>query len=580
MSMKLMMAALIAAMPALAVAAPDELDGPWATYHADNAGTSSSDAIPYSLGTGPIEVAWKLDVRAEGQDRVAGRNPITFDSEGNLYWKTSIGGGTAGVPRIVSVDPEGQIRWVANDDAGEIHGLGTFYDATAPVIGKDAVYAIGGLPDDEGGWLFIAAYEKATGTLIWQSALDDAVSAANNGYADLLTPVLYQGKLYVVAPDIDSLLPRLVLRLDAADGAIDWVDYVDGVMIRISGQMAFVPDAFAPGEHGLYFNGDSGNGADGIPEVYGIHVLDNGAELAWSSEGGKVARSHVVYSEATGTLYTHTWADYGGQLYSFAPDIGLLAANVNLRGTGHGFYDVGCLEFDGEEIIAGGFEGLVIRYIDVGNGVTQSEVAYDDANLSGAFWGEYRVFGQLLQAPDGHSVLITGTNSDTDSNPTFSARVVAIDVTAGELLWEFDTGIVQNHGYTIRGGPYAGPDGKVYYFDAVTGELVALKGPQAALPRFIRGDTDGSGNYTIGDGVQILERLFANRAAFGSDCDDTGDLDDNGVFTIGDAVWLFNYLFAEGELKKPPFPPAETCGEDPTPDDGEMGCNATSPACQ
>ena len=33
-------------------------------------------------------------------------------------------------------------------------------------------------------------------------------------------------------------------------------------------------------------------------------------------------------------------------------DIGPLAANKNVRETGHGFYDVGCLDFSGEEIIA------------------------------------------------------------------------------------------------------------------------------------------------------------------------------------------------------------------------------------
>ncbi|MBN1421284.1 MAG: hypothetical protein JXP34_21095 [Planctomycetes bacterium] len=97
--------------------------------------------------------------------------------------------------------------------------------------------------------------------------------------------------------------------------------------------------------------------------------------------------------------------------------------------------------------------------------------------------------------------------------------------------------------------------------------------------KFIRGDTDGNGVYTIGDGVQILERIFANRPAFTSDCEDTGDLDDNGLFTIGDAVWLFNYIFAEGDLKKPPYPPADACGVDPTPET-TLGCNSVPDACK
>ncbi|MBN1420420.1 MAG: hypothetical protein JXP34_16705 [Planctomycetes bacterium] len=102
--------------------------------------------------------------------------------------------------------------------------------------------------------------------------------------------------------------------------------------------------------------------------------------------------------------------------------------------------------------------------------------------------------------------------------------------------------------------------------------LVSLLEPAEVGPRFIRGDTDGNGIYTLGDGIQVLERLFADREAFTSDCEDAGDLDDNGIFTIGDAVWLFNYLFAEGELKKPPFPPADTCGPDETPET-TLGCN-------
>ncbi|MBN1419603.1 MAG: hypothetical protein JXP34_12570 [Planctomycetes bacterium] len=95
-------------------------------------------------------------------------------------------------------------------------------------------------------------------------------------------------------------------------------------------------------------------------------------------------------------------------------------------------------------------------------------------------------------------------------------------------------------------------------------------------PRFIRGDTDGNGVFTIGDGIQILERLFVGREAFSSNCDKTGDTDDTGVFTIGDAVSLFNFLFVEGS--KPPLPPYPGCGEDPTPD--ALSCEETPLACR
>ncbi|MBN1420644.1 MAG: IPT/TIG domain-containing protein [Planctomycetes bacterium] len=87
---------------------------------------------------------------------------------------------------------------------------------------------------------------------------------------------------------------------------------------------------------------------------------------------------------------------------------------------------------------------------------------------------------------------------------------------------------------------------------------------------FIRGDADGSGGFTVGDAIQILERLFSGRTALDSNCEDTGDLDDTGVFTIGDAVYLLSYLFADGPEPPAPFP---GCGADPTPETS-LGCEA------
>ncbi|MBN1420532.1 MAG: hypothetical protein JXP34_17265 [Planctomycetes bacterium] len=91
-------------------------------------------------------------------------------------------------------------------------------------------------------------------------------------------------------------------------------------------------------------------------------------------------------------------------------------------------------------------------------------------------------------------------------------------------------------------------------------EVAPAPGPVA--PQFLRGDTDGNGSYTIGDGVQILERLFTGREAFASDCDDAGDTDDDGSLTIGDAVRLFNFQFAGGS---PPAAPYPSCGPDVKP---------------
>jgi len=114
------------------------------------------------------------------------------------------------------------------------------------------------------------------------------------------------------------------------------------------------------------------------------------------------------------------------------------------------------------------------------------------------------------------------------------------------------------------------------------GSIVCIQWPACTLVRctgepprkFIRGDTDGDGRYIISDGIQILDRLFSGRQAFGSNCDDTGDFDDSGALDLGDAISVFNFLFAQGREPKAPYP---GCGEDPTADD--LPCAGPNPAC-
>ncbi|MBN1419475.1 MAG: hypothetical protein JXP34_11905, partial [Planctomycetes bacterium] len=97
----------------------------------------------------------------------------------------------------------------------------------------------------------------------------------------------------------------------------------------------------------------------------------------------------------------------------------------------------------------------------------------------------------------------------------------------------------------------------------------------SAATSFIRSDTDGNGILTIGDGIQILERLFVDRPRFGSNCEKTGDFDDSGALEIGDAISVFNLLFVPGSrLPKPPYP---ACGADPTEDD--LPCMGPIPGC-
>ena len=63
---------------------------------------------------------------------------------------------------------------------------------------------------------------------------------------------------------------------------------------------------------------------------------------------------------------------------------------------------------------------------------------------------------------------------------------------------------------------------------------------QAPVP-FLRGDTDGNGEGTIGDGVRLLTFLVLGGEKL--PCDDAADFGDNGILELGDAVAHFGFLF-------------------------------------
>ncbi|MBN1420595.1 MAG: hypothetical protein JXP34_17610 [Planctomycetes bacterium] len=175
--------------------------------------------------------------------------------------------------------------------------------------------------------------------------------------------------------------------------------------------------------------------------------------------------------------------------------------------------------------------------------------------------GGYR----FLRADNGvHTVLGAGT---LDAFPLATHWKIEFD--GGHILFYSDDRLI----FDVVDTTYREGHLGFWTYENGTGiavdDIVACESVQPVV--FLRGDTDGNGTYTLGDGVQILERLFADREAFTSNCEDAGDLDDSGSFTIGDAIWLFNFIFATGELKKDPYPPYPLCGPDPTPDDG-MDC--------
>lgn len=457
----------------------DEVAQPWGTLHGSNSGAQSSDAASmlFSSGwSGGAQLAWEIDVRAhpDGLDRPA-TSGMSFDEDGNLYWKTSTGGGTGGDVRVASISPSGSVRWVGKQ-AGVVYGLGTF-DRAVPVVGDGGgagrVYCIG----THGGNDVVVAFSKSTGELVWETILTGANlnEAGTNGR---LTPVLYGGKLYVLGQVIGGT--GKVYQLDSTTGAVDWSSDV-ARDINCTGHVMMIPDVFGAGKHGLYLNGDSGTANDGVSDMYCILVdtTTSSAAQQWSADAGKVARSHVVYMPAKNRVCTHTWTDYGADMYCWNPDGTEYAKLNNVINSGHGFYDVGCLDFNGTDIIAGGFEGRFVRYADIPTLAGDAGPGYDDHGYyqTTPWFGEPRVFGGLYKDAAGKSILVCGTNSRDDLGPDHEARVIAVNVTDGILIGGCDT--VE--------------DGALYIDD-----FVMTSGPTTGLENTLI-NVAGFEGYTIGD---------------------------------------------------------------------------------
>jgi hypothetical protein len=93
--------------------------------------------------------------------------------------------------------------------------------------------------------------------------------------------------------------------------------------------------------------------------------------------------------------------------------------------------------------------------------------------------------------------------------------------------------------------------------------------------RFVRGDTDGSGQIDITDPINNLSYQFLGE--FKPSCLDAMDDDDSGKVDISDPIFSLNRQFLGGPVWAPPYP---ACGTDPTPDQGtDLGC-ASDAACR
>ncbi|HOW71656.1 MAG TPA: putative Ig domain-containing protein [Phycisphaerae bacterium] len=427
----------------------DEVAPPWGTVAANISGTQSSGDAGMVLhddwGNAAL-VDWTLDVKGAGLGPATHYGRISFDEAGNLYWKTIDG-------FLASATPTGTIRWTGNV-AGTNQDLGAG-DMSSPVVGQGEngnIY----VTTDAG----VAAFSKADGHRVWDAALPNA-GFTNAGR---LTPVLYQGFLYVVGAQSGD---KGIYVLKASTGEIVADQLVSGFEASAGGQMTLVPSAFGPGAHGLYFNADGGGAAG----MYAVVANPTGAYLAWKDYGGKVARSHVVYVSSAQRVCTHTWGDYGATFYAWNLDGSLPASSGNAaNNSGHGFEDLGAVDFNGVDVIAGGFSGQLVRYlgISIPGSVTPPlpQVVYDSAGFEGFLLGT--VVGQDGWARDnagtpqpdpeivkdptssGHGKVLsfapTGTSPDDYTSYMGAVRAAAADTGAGVTI-EWDQYFTDTKGF-------------------------------------------------------------------------------------------------------------------------------------
>ncbi|HTY07666.1 MAG TPA: PQQ-binding-like beta-propeller repeat protein, partial [Candidatus Edwardsbacteria bacterium] len=399
-----------------------------------------------------VEVDWSLDVTAANPLASRARNlgSIVFDNAGNLYWK-----GSGNPCFLCSATPTGTLRWISNAVGAPVSLGGD--DSTSPVVGDgQRVYVV----TDTG----VAAFKKTNGDLVWTTVLPNCNYA---GTDQRLTPILYNGKLYAVSSGVPG---KTIYQVNSLTGAIDWSSTFNVTLNtgwgELKGRMTLVPNAFGAGVHGLYFNADGG-GVTGGQGMYAMAVTPaTGATLAWSDVGGKVYRSHVIYVPSAGRVCTATWPDYGACVYCWNLD-GSKPAATGQQGTGYS--DFGALDFDGNDIISAGFDGKILRTMDVatpGDFIPPIQVVYDSGGFESLTVGDLIGQGgwardnggtpqpdaQVVSDPtgSGHGKVIAfaPTGTSPDDYTTYMGAVRAAACTAGNAVTiEWDQYLTDTKGF-------------------------------------------------------------------------------------------------------------------------------------
>jgi len=422
-------------------------------------------SVPYIFGDGSlVGVKWKvqLDVAPYSTRRNAWHN-ITFDENGGLYFRGAPNAAVTdyGIHKVDSAT--GQRLWY-NPAVAD-----TAFSTGSAIVGQDYVYAARYDPANP----TVYALNKATGAVVWESAALPMEVGLNMA--------LYDGVLYGTTQR-DANGNNHAFAISAATGAIMHVTPYATSMDNAYYNMAFAPDVFGEGEHGMYWlHNDNG----GLGEaIYGISISAASAGKVWSSTPIRAYASNVIYNPETNAVYALHWADYGTSVESYDPVTGTIRwtaapnGDPNLGfpgGFNGGYYTTHTLKADGSGFIFGGFGHDVYSVTDPGDlgGAALTMNANGDWYFDGLdTLGESSSCAVLVMDPTtGNEVYISGTlGTDPDAR-----RLYALDAQTGAQLWEWiPPGDPSPYGGFSFRGLSVGPDGTLYYFNAD-------EGPQGTL---------------------------------------------------------------------------------------------------
>lgn len=500
---------IAAGLLAVAVSAQDN-PVPNFGMQAGNMYRTNITPAPYLFGNGSgITVKWSKSMDTDYQSGITRWGQFVFDSQGYMYVKALnvvpglTGGPFANAGKILKINPaNGQLMWAGGpNDTLVIQTYSPVVGSVADSQGRKRVYTSKmDFADPR-----VVALNQADGSVVWQSNPLPVPAVYNM--------VLYNGKLYGLTSRVNPnnrdgsgnyiSSQSYVFVIDANTGAIlhstpieTWSDQAN----NRKGNLVLVPNAWGPGEHGLYVNIGRGQGGQALDSAsLGIRVNDTTAEIKWRFSPVHINFSNVHYNAVKNTLYFMGWGDSGTTVVAMRPDavgdpnnelqaVPLWIASRNQPAGDNpfedqfnfGFYPTTSLKPDGSGFVGHGFSGFLWSVSDPGD---QGGAYINKSNVNWTYDGSVT---DIYREAQYLSTVINDTAANKQvfiSGNWFGDLLHATDISNGTRLmsWSDPNGALiagtNNQGWRSL---TVGPDGTVYYVRPLVGQH-ANQGPQSKL---------------------------------------------------------------------------------------------------